>query len=279
MLNGYTLVLLTELFIYPVKSLRGIAVRCAEVDEFGFHGDRRFLVVDLKGRFLSQRTAPEMARIATALDASHLTLSTEGNGFVRVPLRQEGCRACIVSVWGSSELHAEDCGDEPAAWLSKVIGHACRLVRIGAGFRRPILREGIAREGDFVAFADAFPFLIASEASLADLNGRIAARGGMPIPMNRFRPNLVVNGCQAFDEDRWQRFRIGDIVFRSGGPSIRCVMTTTDQLTGARGKEPLATLATFRRNPRDQTQVLFAQNLIHETKTGALEVGDSLTLL
>lgn len=270
---------IAEIYIYPVKSLRGISVSSGQVDELGLIGDRRFLVVDTEGKFLTQRTLPQMARIGTALDKIWLTLFTQEDGLVRVPLQTEGSVHRPVSIWRSFGLLAEDCGEAPAEWLSQAIGHTCRLVRIGPAFRRPLLKEGIAVDGELIAFADAFPFLIASEASLAELNGRIISRGGKPVPMNRFRPNLVVNACEPFDEDRWQRFRIGDIIFRSGGPSVRCIMTTTDQFTGERGKEPLATLATFRRNPKDLSQVLFAQNLIHETRGGSLNVGDSIVLL
>lgn len=270
---------LSGIFIYPVKSLRGIALQSAMVDELGLRGDRRFLVVDSEMRFLTQRTVPRMARIATVLNETHLMLAADGGGHIQIPLRQERHVTCEVSIWGSTGLKAEDCGDEPAAWLSQAIGQACRLVQVGAAFTRPLRKEGIARTGDFIAFADAFPFLIASSASLAELNRRIVSRGGTAVPMERFRPNLVLDGCEAFDEDRWSRFRIGEITFQAGGPSVRCVMTTTDQLTGERGKEPLSTLATFRRNPKDPTQVLFAQNLIHETKGGVLRVGDELTLL
>ncbi len=270
---------LSGIFIYPVKSLRGLPLQCATVDELGLRGDRRFLVVDSEMRFLTQRTVPRMARIATALDEAHLVLSADGEGSVQIPLRQERRVTCEVSIWRSTGLKAEDCGDEPAAWLSQAIGQPCRLVQVGAAFTRPLRKEGIARTGDFIAFTDAFPFLIASVASLVELNRRIVSRGGIAVPMERFRPNLVVDGCEAFDEDRWGRFRIGGVTFQAGGPSVRCVMTTTDQLTGERGKEPLSTLATFRRNPKDSTQILFAQNLIHETKGGVIKVGDSLTLL
>ena len=129
-------------------------------------------------------------------------------------------------------------------------------MRIGETFSRPVLKPA-ARPGDLVTFADACPFLIISEASLAQLNDRIQENHGEPVPMNRFRPNIVVDGCDAFAEDTWTRFRIGDCVFRSAGQSTRCIVTTTDQLTGKRGQEPLKTLATFRRDLVDPTDVNF----------------------
>jgi uncharacterized protein YcbX len=152
-------------------------------------------------------------------------------------------------------------------------------VRIGPKFSRPILKAA-ARPGDAVSFADACPFLVISEASLAQLNDRIQENHGEPVPMNRFRPNLVIDGCDAFTEDTWSRVRIGEGVFRNGGPCARCIVTTAEQLTGERtNKEPLKTLATFRRDAADPTDVNFGVNLIHETKQGTIRVGDPIAPL
>jgi uncharacterized protein YcbX len=121
--------------------------------------------------------------------------------------------------------------------------------------------------------------LAASEASLADLNDRIVAQGGEPVPMNRFRPNLVIASCPAFAEDGWGQFRIGSVILRSAGPSARCIVTTTDQLTGERGKEPLRTLATFRRDATDPTNVNFGLNVINESKSGTVHMGDRVEVI
>jgi uncharacterized protein len=126
-------------------------------------------------------------------------------------------------------------------------------------------------------FADAYPFLLMTESSVADLNDRIQENGGDPVPMNRFRPNIVTDGSGALDEDTWTRFSIGGVTFRNAGPCARCIVTTTNQSTGERGKEPLRTLATYRRDAADPTDVNFGINLIHETKTGRVCVGDALT--
>ena len=271
---------LAGLFIHPVKSLRACAVESAVVDEVGLVGDRRFLVVDETGSFLTQRTHPRMARVATALSADTLTLSADGAEPVRVARAADPSALLrTVSIWKSDGLQGEDCGDAPAAWLGGIIGVTCRLVRVGPAFHRPILKPGKARPGDLVSAADAYPFLIISEASLADLNDRLAGRGEPALPMNRFRPNLVVAGCPAFAEDTWPRLRIGGITLRAAGPCARCVVTTTDQATGERGKEPLRTLAAYRRDPDDPTDVNFGQNLIHETKAGTLRVGDTVEVL
>ena len=268
---------LSGLFLYPVKSLRGFAVDSAAVDALGFVGDRRFLVVDESGKFLTQRTHPRMALVATALDSTHLTLSTPEKNTLRVPLATDPAAPLrTVSVWKSEALLAEDCGAPAAEFLSAFLGARVRLVRAGERFSRPILKHA-AQPADRVTFADAVPFLVVSEASLADLNDRLVARGEDALPMDRFRPNLVVTGCTAFAEDAWPRFRIGSVTFRAAGPCSRCIMTTTDQFTGARtGPEPLRTLATYRRDPADSTDVNFGQNLINETKSGTVRVGDSI---
>jgi uncharacterized protein YcbX len=272
---------LSGLFIYPVKSLRGCAVASADVDPLGLVGDRRFLLVDADGRFLTQRTLPRMALIATELTADQLLLRADGAGQIAVR-RQPDPAAPLrnVSVWKSTGLLAEDCGDEPARWLSDFLKTPCRLVRIGEKFLRPILKPDVAGPGDLVTFADGYPFLALGETSLADLNTRLAAAAQPPVPMDRFRPNLVLAGSDAYAEDTWTRFRIGDLTFRAAGPCSRCSVPTVDQVTGEnRGPEPLCTLARYRRRVSDPSQVDFGQNIIHETKSGTLHVGDALTVL
>jgi len=265
---------LSGLFIYPVKSLRGLAVTSAEVDGLGLVGDRRFLVVDENNRFLTQRSHARMALIDTALDPQNLTLSAAGAGKVsvaRAPDPHAELRA--VSVWKSEGLLAEDCGDAAAKWLGDFLGAKVRLVRAGKKFLRPILKAHVAGPGENVTFADAYPFLAIGEATLADLNDRLVAQGEDALPMNRFRPNLVISGSAAFAEDEWPRFRVGQIVFRAGGPCARCIVTTTDQATGVRGKEPLRTLATFRRDPVQPSSVYFGANFINESKRGVIQAG------
>lgn len=270
---------LSGLFLYPVKSLRGCAVTAAEVDGLGLAGDRRFMLVDENNRFLTQRAHPRMALITTGLGPANLMLAADGAGSIGVPRASDPAAPLRnVSVWKSENLLAEDCGDDAAAWLGDFLQLKCRLVRIGEKFLRPVLKPA-AGPGDRVMFADAFPFLALGEASLADLNDRLAERGEEPVPMNRFRPNLVIAGCEPYAEDTWPRFRIGEITFRAGGPCGRCIVTTTDQLTAERGGEPLRTLATYRRSAADPTDVNFGQNLIHESKSGTLRIGDPVTLV
>jgi uncharacterized protein YcbX len=268
---------LTDLFIYPVKSLRGCRVESADLDGLGLVGDRRFLVVDPAGRFMTQRTLPRMALIETALTADSLTLSAPGAGSVSVARASDPAAPLrTVSVWSSAGLQAEDCGEESSRWLSTFLDTPSRLVRAGAAFKRPVLKPGKARPGDQVTFADAYPLLVISAASLADLNDRLISRGEEAVPMDRFRPNLVVSKCQPYAEDTWTRFQIGRIEFRAGGPCARCIMTTTDQATAERGPEPLRLMSTYRRDAADPTHVNFGQNLFHETKSGTLRVGDEV---
>ena len=264
---------LSALNLYPVKSCRGFSVQSAELDDHGLVGDRRFLIVNAAdGKFLTQRSHPRMALIETALTGGALTLSSTGHGSVTVPFTADfGPRE--VTVWKNTMI-ADDCGDAPAEWLSKFLGDSLRLVHMGARYHRAVSLER-AGPGHVVTFADAFPFLIVSEASLANLNSRLAA----PLPMDRFRPNFVVAGCEPHAEDTWKRYRIGDLVFRNVDACARCPITTTDQLTAERGKEPLKTFATYRRDPKNDTNVIFGYNVVHETKRGVLRVGDPLVLL
>jgi uncharacterized protein YcbX len=271
---------LAALHIHPVKSLRGLAVMSAELDPMGAVGDRRFMVVDPAGNFLTQRTIARMARVGAFIDDTRLTLRAVGRADLHVGRWPDaGAPVLPVRVWNDEGLGAEDCGPEAAEWLSGALGTPCRLVRIGGTFTRPVKPEA-ARPGDVVSFADAYPFLITSEASLGDLNRRIAEDGGASVPMGRFRPNLVVSGCEAYAEDKWRRIRIGEVEFRSAGPCARCIVTTTDQLSGKRmGKEPLRTLAAYRRDPVTPTNVNFGQNLVNVSKTGTLRVGDPVLVL
>lgn len=271
---------LSGVFIYPVKSLRGIAVTSAQIDDLGLVGDRRFMVVDEQGLVFTQRTLPRMALVETELTSTELILRAPDFGSCAVALHPSGLVVTrTVSIWKSEGLLADDAGLEASRWLSSFLGLTCHLVRIGQDFRRPVLGRQNSRSGDVFTFADAYPFLLTTEASLANLNDRLLTCGEKPVPMNRFRPNLVISGAGAFAEDDWPLLKIGSATFRAGGPCERCVITTTDQLTAERGKEPLRTLASFRRSPEDSTAILFGQNLIHQTKSGSLHVGDKVTVL
>jgi len=264
-----------SLHIYPVKSLRGCDVASVDIEALGFAGDRRFLVVDENGGFLTQRTIPAMATVSTALTETTLTLSAGGQSIAIARGSDPQALLKPVSVWRDGGLLAEDCGDEVAEWLSQVLAVPCRLVRIGDRFQRPVPKEA-AQAGDLVSFADAAPILVTTTASLDELNRRIIAKGGESVPMNRFRPNLVIEGpLEPFAEENWPVLQIGPQRLRSAGPSVRCIMTTTDQQSGQRGVEPLRTLATFRRVAGGNA-VCFGVNFIQESKSGRISLGEAV---
>lgn len=265
----------SALYIYPVKSCRGIAIETGIVDTLGLRGDRRFMFVDKEGKLLTQRTQPKLTLVETSLSADELQLSRPGAGPLRIPLAGRSAPLRSVEVWGQSGLLAEDCGEAVHTWISDFLGESYWLVRIGAAFRRPV-KSSVATTNDLVSFADAYPLLGISEASLHDLNDRLAQRDEPPVPMNRFRPNVVISGVKAFEEDTWKQVKIGSLTFRSGGPCSRCIIPTIDQLTAERGKEPLRTLAIYRRDAADPSTIYFGQNLINEDKSGQIRVGDEI---
>ncbi len=266
------------LFVYPVKSCRGIALQEVQVGSRGFLHDREFLVVDETDAFLTQRNAPELATIEVEIDAKGFAFrASQGElrlGFAEVAERKARPVRRDVTIF-SDHVVADDMGDQVADWLSAQLGRTCRLVRAGDAFARDVPLRRVAEEframGAPIPFTDAFPTLLTSEASLAELNGRLPH----PIPMNRFRANIIVRGAAAFEEDTWQSLRAGALEFGCSAACLRCIITTTDQQTGARdGAEPLLTLATYRRSP-DARGVMFGQYLVHRG-TGTLRVGDVL---
>jgi uncharacterized protein YcbX len=260
---------LTGITVYPLKSAGGISSETWEVDPFGLRYDRRWMVVDLAGRFLSQREFPRLALVRPVLLPGALSLRAPGFAELRVPLEPLEGPLVPVSVWAGA-TEARSVGPAAAQWLSRLLGFTCRVVYMPDTVVRPVDPE-YGEPGDRVSFTDGFPFLIISEASLEELNRRLAR----PLPMNRFRPNLVVGGCDPFEEDRWRVVRIGGLELRIVKPCARCVVTTTDQETAERGTEPLRTLATFR---NQGGKVLFGQNAIHRG-TGRLEVGAPISVL
>lgn len=265
---------LTAIHIYPVKSLGGISLKESALTVRGLAHDRRFLVVDPEGEFLTQREYSLMATVWVDIEDDTLTLAAPDLEAVEVPLAPAKQSTRKVRVW-NSVVDAHGVSAEADRFLSAYLGITCHLVYMPDDSVRPI-NPDYARPGDMVSFADGYPFLLASESSLAELNRRIQASGGQPVPMNRFRPNLVIEGAPADVEENWKEIRIGEATFRFAKPCIRCQVTTTDQASGeVRGPEPLATLATYRNTPNG---VKFAQNLI-ATKLANIRVGDEVTVL
>lgn len=274
---GNPVLRLESLTTYPVKSCAAVHHEAVDVDRFGLAWDRRWMVVDGAGQFVTQRSHPLMARVCVALDGAALRLSAPGLDPIAVSLEAPARRTLPATVWDHTGP-AWDEGDAAAAWLSSCLGTAVRLVRFPGDAVRRVNPE-YSPEPAQTAFADGYPLLLASTASLDDLNLRLVSRGASPVTMDRFRPNLVVTGVglAAYAEDGWKRIRIGAVEFDVAKPCVRCVMTTTDQASGTIPEpgEPLGTLATYRRWGGG---VIFAQNLVHRG-TGRIAVGDAVEVV
>ncbi len=257
--------------IYPVKSAAGLPQTSWDVDSFGFEHDRRWMVVDASGDFLSQRVHPRLALVRPELRPGALVLRAAGAPDLELPLAPPAGGDVTVTVWGG-ETRGRPVSREADQWVTAVLGVECRVMYMPDDVVRPVSAD-YAFDGERTSFTDGFPFLLISETSLDELNRRL----DVPLPMNRFRPNLVVAGSEPFAEDGWDRIRIGSLTFRVAKPCARCVMTTVDQALGrSTSTEPLRTLATFRRNA--EGQVDFGQNLVH-AGTGRLDVGMAVEIL
>jgi uncharacterized protein len=260
---------ISELHVFPVKGARGLSPAQARLDACGLEHDRRWMVVDTAGTFVTPREVARLALVETALETDALVLRSAVGGVARVPLEQETGDEVEVVVW-HDRVPALDAGGEAAELLTRHLGFEARLVRMPASTHRQVsLEYGAA--GDRVSFADAFPLLIISQAALDELNRRLAE----PVPMLRFRPNVVVAGARPHEEDEWRRVRLGAVACDVVKPCGRCVVTTLDLTTAEGGKEPLRTLAGYR---KWESNVWFGQNAIHRA-TGTLRVGDEVNVL
>lgn len=255
------------LFIYPIKSCRGIRVTEWPVAERGFFADRRWMIVDAAGMFVTMRERPELTLVATRLEGDSLVVSAPGLSPLALPLRNDSGDERSVQVWLDTVRGAVHAAG--SAWFSAYLGAPHELVYMPDAHQRRVNPER-ARSGDIVSFADGYPFLVISEASLADLNARLPS----PIGMDRFRPNIVIAGTEPYAEDGFARVSIGEIAFRGPKRCDRCVMTTVDPETGEGGKEPLRTLAKYR---AEDSKVWFGMNLIHDG-LGVLRVGDPVVV-
>lgn len=287
---------ISEINIYPIKSLKGISRDSAVVEERGLRYDRRWMLTTPDGVFFTQREFPQMAAISVEVESGGLRVSCEKTGALHIPFEPDRGERKPVTIWQSLCDGLVYYGPV-SEWFSDAIGTDCRLVHMPDNSRRN-LNPRFDRGNDIVSFADGYPLMMLGEASLAELNERIAENAEHreeyfePLPMNRFRPNLVVSDSDAFAEDNWQRIRIGgEAMFRSTKPCERCVITTVDQSKGEfTGKEPLRTLATFRKAKNiipnrceqlgvDPNGVLFGQNLIAETPGATITAGDEVVIL
>jgi uncharacterized protein YcbX len=262
----------TDLFIYPIKACAGIRVLGAAVGPAGFVDDRRWMIVDETGKFVTQRTLPQLCRVLVSIVDFSYRVTVEGQDSFFIPRRPASGRPVTVQVWKDNVEAWEH--EEFSAFLSDTLGGRYRGVFVPDDALRQV-NPARAQAGDRVGFADGYPFLMLSRESLDELNRRLTERGEQPLDVRRFRPNIVVAGCaHPHQEDDYRTLRIGKLGFRMPKACDRCVVTTVDPDTGTTGREPLRTLASYR---RWDNAVWFGVNLIHDGQ-GSLRVGDSVEL-
>lgn len=263
--------IVSELNIYPIKSTRRIALQQSRVEPRGLQWDRRWMLVDTDGKFVTARQWPRLAMVDTRLQDDELVVSATGVDPLRLPLADSGLGDQEVKIW-RDRCPVSEVSMEANRWFSDYLGTLVRLVRLSDRDQRPVDPK-YGSDGDQVSLADGFPLLLIGEGSLADLNSRLA----QPVDMRRFRPNLVVDIDEPFAEDRWRRIRIAEVELELVKACSRCVFTTVDPDSGDKdpGMEPLRTLSSYRRR---ELGVFFGQNAIPRT-TGVIRVGDWLEVL
>ena len=264
------MITVSNLIYYPIKACRGVEVETSCVERMGLEHDRRMMVVTPQGEFLTQREYPRLALVTPNLSDGTLQLSAPNYDSIQLGLQTLGT-PWPVNVWKSTGVHAIDQGEEAAAWFSDWLGTPVRLVHFAEGYRRRINEDYAVNPDDHTGFADGYPILLTSEEGLQDLNSRLES----PIPMNRFRPNLVVKGCEPFAEDTWNRIRIGNVELAVVKPCARCEVTTIDKDTLERSKEPLKTLGKYR---KQKLGAIFGQNVIHLNE-GRIRLGMDVEVL
>ena len=258
---------LKEINIYPIKSMGRVSLKESLAQIRGFQYDRRMMLTDGKGNFMSQRKYPEMARFSISLASEGFLVHHEGVELT-IPFNLKPRSLRQVTIW-EDRLIAPEVEGHFSKWFSDHLNVECHLIMMDEYTERPVKKK-YAIHDETVSFADGFPYLIIGSASLDDLNTRLK----VPVPMDRFRPNLVISTEESFFEDGLEHFRIGEAVFKRIKPCARCIVTTTDQDTGKRNKEPLKTLAAYR---TVNNKVFFGQNLIC-LREGSVKTGDELDL-
>ena len=261
---------LSALIYYPIKACRGFEVNEANMERMGLEHDRRMMVVTPEGCFLTQREYPKLALVTPSISGEKLTLTTPAIDSLTIPILTSG-PIRPVDIWRSKGVSAVDQGETAAEWFSDWLGASVRLVHIADGYLRRLNQKYAINTDDHTGFADGYPILLASEESLEDLNSRLET----PLPMNRFRPNVVVKGCEPFAEDTWSRIKIGGVELAVVKPCARCMVTTIDKETLAKSKEPLKTLASYRKQAGG---AMFGQNAI-PLNEGRLRLGMNVEIL
>ena len=264
------MITVSNLIYYPIKACRGFEVDTACVERMGLEHDRRMMVVTPDGEFLTQREYPRLALVTPTLEKGMLELSAPNYDSLQLGIQTSGT-PWLVNVWKSKGVHAIDQGEEAAAWFSDWLGTPVRLVHVADGYKRLINEQYAVNADDHTGFADGYPILLTSEEGLQDLNSRLDS----PVPMNRFRPNIVVRGSSPFVEDTWNRIRIGSVELAVVKPCARCEVTTFDKETLERSKEPLKTLGKYR---KQKLGAIFGQNVI-PLEEGRIGVGMAVEVL
>jgi uncharacterized protein len=259
---------LSEIWIYPMKSLGGIRLSSSKVMEKGLLYDRRFMLTDESGKFMTQRVYPKMALFKLSIQDGTLTVHYHNDALSIPAVPQPNEPAASVQIW-ENIVQAHEVDTAYSAWFSERLGMKCKLVFFPEEYDRPVDPDYKVND-EHVSLADAYPFLIIGQSSLDDLNTRLKE----PVPMNRFRPNFVFTGGEPFEEDHWRNFVIGTNGFIAVKPCARCVLTTVNQDTAEKGAEPLKTLASYRTR---NSKVYFGQNLVATNHT-EIKVGDKITL-
>lgn len=261
--------MITHLWVYPLKGAAGIPVAQWELDSFGLVHDRRWMVVDGEGEFISQRSDALLGQVRPAIDGVHLSLRSASAGELELPLAGDHGSEIRVRVW-ADDVDAVDCGDAAAGFMTRQLGRPARIVFMPGTTVRPVTGSDVP-VGVRVSFADAFPLLIIGDGSLDELNRRLE----QPVEMLRFRPNIVVGGAAPHAEDAWRSIRLGDVECDIVRPCARCMVPTIDLATGVAGREPTRTLSRYR---RWDGKVWFGQNAVHRSP-GTLEVGGPVEVL
>jgi uncharacterized protein YcbX len=255
--------LVSDIIIYPIKSLGKVSLRQSQANIKGFQYDRRMMLTDDKGHFLSQRKHPEMARFKVSMADDSIMVIHDGEE-ISIPFKMKLKKSRSVTIW-DDQFIAPEADKHIGVWFSEHLNIKCHLIFMDDNTLRAVDKK-YAIHNETVSFSDGFPFLIIGSASLDDLNNRLAA----PVSMDRFRPNLVIKTDKPFIEDSLDIFKIGDAVFKRAKPCARCIITTTDQLTAKRYKEPLKTLSSYR---KENNKIYFGQNLIC-LQEGLVRIGD-----
>lgn len=266
---------LSEIWIYPLKSLGGISLQQVKVTERGLENDRRWLLVDENGSFLTQRQFPQLALFQPAINDEYLTISHRQNNSeaLKISLAPTNYQKKVsVKVWDDTIDDALEVSNEANEWFSKALEMSVKLVYMPDDSRREVDKKYAISGEEIISFSDAYPFLVIGQSSLDDLNSRLKES----VKMNRFRPNLVFKGGEAYEEENWYEVQIGKATFWGVKPCARCILTTIDQESGEKsGKDPLLTLSTYRKAGK---RVLFGQNLL-VTVLENIQIGDAINVI